>query len=256
MEENKKLNQQLEEGQALENSAVEATPVVETTPVAETTPVVEATPVVEPESLVEGDSKISDESKNDGSGDINKRGLPFNIIIVIITIVLCVVFGIIVSRLLKVDKKVPDNKNDDSSPDSEIINNSNDINHDNEIASRYVYNEEGVIKTIYLKENSKKFYYLINNECISGNYGTYTISDNAFVMNSELYFDCNNCYHSEKSITNSSNAVEVFNFTFIEESNDLVSSSGDVYVYLDDEEIGNPFYNENIEYCDNVENAK
>ena len=36
----------------------------------------------------------------------------------------------------------------------------------------------------------------------------------------------------------------------------LVSSSGDVYVYLDDEEIGNPFYNENIEYCDNVENAK
>jgi hypothetical protein len=260
----------------------EAAPVVEAAPVADVTPVVEPTAVVgtEPTPAVEGTQPTEPAPATAEQGtapaaapvEEKKRSNTW----AIIAIILCVIIGVVYFLTKDKDKKPTptptpnpapvvtpsDNGNGDNNDNTQNNDNNqqdstaDSVNHEKSTANKYTLVTDGKTTTLYLKPTSNTFYYVEDSQgCLSGNYGTYAQTDNTITLSSSLYFGCDSCYHSSASTTMSSNALQTYTFTSSAEVLDLTSANQEVFTSVGTEEVGNPFYNENVKSCDSQENA-
>ena len=306
MEENKNLNEMINNEPVLENPIAGMTPVTETvndTPVVAEMPVVntmpeaapvaempvvnampEAAPVAEmpvvntmPEAAPVADASVANTTpetvpvadsavaSNTAAPVEEKKKAPVNIVAIIIIVVCCVLGAYIVLSRMKKNEPVPTptptpnpvvTQNDDQQ--NNIDNNQNNqdssLNDPVSSAEKYTYIAGNVERTIYLKPNYNSFYFLENDECITGQSGTYSDVEGNLTLQSNKYFDCQSCYYSGES--NEGLASVVYTFTKDAVSNTLVSADGvQVFTFAGTEEIGNPFNKDGVHSCDNLENA-
>lgn len=246
--------------------------VTETAPVTETpAPVVtEAAPVTEtPAPVVTETAAPAAETPVAGTAPAEgtaapaveeKKKAPVNIVAVLIIVVCCVLGGYIIwSRSKPEPTPTPTptpNPAPVVTPSEDPIVPTDELNHPVASAEKYTFTVDSTEYTVYLKTGTSNFYYVTNNGCVSGNYGTYTEVDGTLTLQSETYHNCEACYYTSADVTNSANATLVISLSRDIAANTLTSADGtQVFTFAGIEDIGNPFYLEGVSLCDNLENA-
>lgn len=207
---------------------IEPKPVEEEKTQNEVTPIIESTPEVKSEVIVTSEIQIEekkedvledkkDEVVEEKKEEITKKKLPFNLWVVLVVLLICIVSGYFLWGFFRNEdgsykeefmgatnegSALEEDKNtyNDfvSTPSDDVVSTPSDDIVYKFNTGKYIFNE----KTLYLNSDNTFYYLIDNNGCVGGNYGTYTVDGNIIDLTSTKYFDCATCTESTENNLN------------------------------------------------------